>query len=170
MNFLKEDKEYNFLIEDIINNNKFSELSKIAHHGDTRLDHSLKVSYYSYKISKALQLDYKETARAGLLHDFYLNRTKDYKNVKDKVKLFSIGHPKVAVKNAEEIFYLSEKEKDIIRTHMFPLDFKIPKYLESWIVNVVDTSVSVYEFSRKFSYQLSAILNIWILLFFNSMK
>lgn len=170
MKFLTEDDEYNYLIEDIINNNKFNELSNIAHHGETRLDHSLRVSYYSYKISKVLKLDYKETARAALLHDFYLDRTKDYKNVKDKVKLFSIGHPKDAVENASKLFYLSEKQKDIIRTHMFPFDFKIPKYLESWVVNLVDTSVSIYEFSRKFSCQLSTVLNVWLLLFINMRK
>ena len=170
MNFADKDKEYSYLIRDIINNNKIKELSNISHHGETRLDHSLKVSYYSYKISKVLRLDYRETARAGLLHDFYMDRTKDYNNVKDKVKLYTIGHPKNAVENANELFYLSEKEKDIIRTHMFPFDFKIPKYLESWVVNIVDTCISTFEFTKKFSYQLNTALNLWLLLFINLRK
>ena len=170
MNFFNKDFEYKYIVKDIMDNAEFSELSNIAHHGKTRMDHSIKVSYYSYKVSKFLKLDYKETARAGLLHDFYLDRTKDYKKVKDKVKLFSIGHPKDAVENASKLFELSDKEKDIIRTHMFPIDFKIPKYLESWVVNVVDTGVSIYEFTRKFSYQLSTALNIWLLLFINLRK
>lgn len=170
MSFHIKDDEYSYLVKDILNNKEFNELSTIAHHGETRLDHSLRVSYFSYKISKALKLDFKETARAGLLHDFYLDTTKDYKKMKDKVKLFSIGHPEDAFVNANKLFYLSEKEKDIIRTHMFPIGFKIPKYLESWVVNMVDTSVSVYEFTRKFSYQLSTAVNIWLILFINLRK
>ncbi len=170
MSFHIKDDEYSYLVKDILNNKEFNELSTIAHHGETRLDHSLRVSYFSYKISKALKLDFKETARAGLLHDFYLDTTKDYKKMKDKVKLFSIGHPEDALVNANKLFYLSEKEKDIIRTHMFPIGFKIPKYLESWVVNMVDTSVSVYEFTRKFSYQLSTAVNIWLILFINLRK
>ena len=170
MSFHIKDNEYSYLVKDILNNKEFNELSAIAHHGETRLDHSLRVSYFSYKISKALKLDFKETARAGLLHDFYLDTTKDYKKMKDKVKLFSIGHPEDALVNANKLFYLSEKEKDIIRTHMFPIGFKIPKYLESWVVNMVDTSVSVYEFTRKFSYQLSTAVNIWLILFINLRK
>ncbi len=170
MSFHIKDDKYSYLVKDILNNNEFNELSKIAHHGETRLDHSLRVSYFSYKISKALKLDFRETARAGLLHDFYLDTTKDYKKVKDKVKLFSIGHPEDALVNANKLFYLSEKEKDIIRTHMFPIGFKIPRYLESWVVNMVDTSVSIYEFTRKFSYQLSTAVNIWLILFINLRK
>ena len=167
MNLINEDSEYKYLIDDIMNNTEFNELSNIAHHGETRMEHSIRVSYYSYKIAKFLKLDYKQTARAGLLHDFYLDRTKDYKRVKDKIKLYSVGHPKNAVENASRFFDLSDKEKDIIRTHMFPLDFKIPKYLESWVVNIVDTCVSSYEFTKKFSYQLSTVLNVWLLMFIN---
>ena len=170
MSFHIKDDEYSYLVKDILNNKEFNELSTIAHHGETRLDHSLRVSYFSYKISKALKLDFKETTLAFLLHYFYLDTTKDYKNMKYKVKLFSIGHPEDALVNANKLFYLSEKEKDIIRTHMFPIGFKIPKYLESWVVNMVDTSVSVYEFTRKFSYQLSTAVNIWLILFINLRK
>ena len=170
MDFIKNNNEYKYLIEDIMNNIQFGELNKIAHHGETRMDHSLRVSYYSYKITKFLKLDYKATARAGLLHDFYLDRTKDYQKVKDKVKLFSIGHPKDAVENANKLFYLSDKEKDIIRTHMFPIDIKIPKYLESWIVNLVDKCISTYEFTKKFSYQFNTAINLWLVLLINIRK
>ena len=36
-------------------------------------EHLIKVSYKSYKIAKKLDLDYVSVARAGLLHDFYLD-------------------------------------------------------------------------------------------------
>lgn len=132
--------------------------------------HSLKVSYYSYKISKFLKLDYKQTARAGLLHDFYFDTTKDFAKAKDKIKLYSTGHPSDAVENACKEFDLTEKEKDIIKTHMFPIDFRIPKYLEGWVVNLVDTAISTYEFTKKFRYQLNTALNIWLILFINLRK
>ena len=170
MDILNKDIKYKYLVNDIINNDEFNKLSNIPHHGETRIDHSLKVSYYSYKISKFLKLDYRETARAGLLHDFYFDRTKDYKQVKDKVKLYTTGHPEDALTNADELFILSDKEKDIIRTHMFPLGFRIPKYLEAWVVNMVDTAISSYEFVKKFSYQLNTGLNLWLILFINLRK
>jgi len=167
MKFINNDSTYRYLIKDILDNDEFSELSNIAHHGETRLDHSLKVSYFSYKISKFLKLDYRETARAGLLHDFYLDRTKHHKKIREKVKLYTIGHPMDALENADRLFYLSEKEKDIIKSHMFPLDFKIPKYLEAWVVNLVDTGISIAEFSKKISYKLNTSLNLWLLLIMN---
>jgi len=38
-------------------------------------------------------------------------------------------------------------EEDIIETHMFPLiPYKIPKYIESWIVSGIDKLVAIYEF------------------------
>ena len=130
------DENYKYIVNDIISNSKFNMIDGIIHHGTTRLEHSLKVSYHSYKIAKLLHLDYISIARAGLLHDYYLERTVEYKKIKDKVKLFSVKHPSDAVYNASKIFNLSDKEKDIIKTHMFPVDYKIPKYLESWIVNL----------------------------------
>lgn len=170
MNFLNKDINYKNIVNGIMNNEEFSKLSNIPHHGGTRLDHSIRVSYISYKVSKFLKLDYIQTARAGLLHDFYFERTKDFKQVKDKVKLYTVGHPLDALENADKHFILSDKEKDIIRTHMFPIDFRIPKYLEGWVVNLVDTGVSLFEFTKKFSYQLNTALNIWLILFINIKK
>ena len=58
---------------------------------------------------------------------------------------------KKSLQNSEELFYLSDKEKDIIYTHMFPLNInRVPKYLESWIVSIVDKIVATYEFSLTF--------------------
>lgn len=58
----------------------------------------------------------------------------------------------------------------MIKCHMFPLDVRIPKYAESWIVNLVDTGVSVCEFSKKFGYQFSYLFNLYLILLFNTMK
>lgn len=160
MNSNNADKEYYNLIKDIINNDEFKEINNYIHHGTTRLTHSYRVSYYSYKISKYLRLNYKETARAGLLHDFFLvkNKTK-----KDRVECL-FAHSKYSLENANRLFNLTEREKDIIYTHMFPLTInRIPKYLESWIVSITDKTVAAYELS--ISYKKKFILrhqNIFI--------
>lgn len=154
MNLRNKDSEYLVIVKDILDNYEFRELSSISHHNHNRLDHCLKISYYSYKISKLLKLDYKETARAGLLHDFYLDRTVNHKKIKNKFLLYTTKHPVDAISNSKKHFYLTAKEMDIIKTHMFPFDVRLPKYLESWIVNLVDTSVSTYEFVLKFTYSI----------------
>ncbi len=158
------------LVNPILANKEFSQLETVVHHGTTRMNHSLRVSYYSYKIAKALCLDYDQVARAGLLHDFFLDRTTNYEKTKDKVILFTTGHPKVATINAKKYFSLTEKEEDMIKTHMFPVDYHIPKYAESWIICTVDKLVGLYEFGCKFKYQLTYGFNFSLLLMLNILK
>ena len=165
-----KDKEYLFIIDKIMNNNEFRKIENIKHHNTTRLDHSMKVSYYSYKIAKSLRLDYKEVARGGLLHDFYIDEISECSKIKDKVILFSTKHPKDAVNNATTYFDLSEKEINIIESHMFPVDYRIPKYAESWIVSLVDKILSIGEFSKKFGYKISYVLNFYLLFIINIIK
>lgn len=165
-----KDQEYLFIINNIVKNKEFIKLDNIKHHNTTRLEHSMKVSYYSYKIAKCLKLDYQDVARGGLLHDFYTEEISECKKIRDKVKLFSVKHPKDAVNNSSIYFDLSEKEKNIIETHMFPVDYKIPKYAESWIVSLVDKVLSFGEFSKKFSYKFSYVMNLYLLFILNIIK
>lgn len=165
MNYILRNKEYKNIINDITNNDEYLKIKNYSHHGVSRLDHCYKVSYYSYKISKFLGLDYRQTARAGLLHDFYLNNNI---NSKDKFKsLFT--HANDALKNAEDNFFLSEKEKNIISSHMFPLlPFQVPKYCESWVITMVDKVVAICEFSKtyekKFEFKLENAMVMLIVL------
>lgn len=170
MRSYKKDEQYLYIINKIMENEDFKKIENIKHHNTNRLDHSLKVSYYSYKIAKSLKLDYEDVARGGLLHDFYTDKISECKKVKDKIKLFSIQHPKDAVNNATTYFNLSEKEIDIIECHMFPVDYKIPKYAESWIVSLVDKGLSLGEFSKKFSYRLTYVFNLYLLFILNIIK
>lgn len=165
-----KNNEYIEITNDILKHEEFQKMNDVKHHDSNRFQHSLKVSYYSYKVAKKLRLNYKCVARAGLLHDFFLERTVDYSNVKDKVKLYSIGHPKKAVMNAKKYFDINEMEEDIIRSHMFPIDVKVPKYAESWVVSTVDKVVSIYEFSKKFGHKLSYATNFALLFLLNVLK
>jgi len=147
MKKIYNDNDYLNIIDDILYNNEFKKIDSSIHHGLSRLDHSLRVSYYSYKLSKILFLDYKEVARAGLLHDFFV--TKELSRKERTISAFV--HPKKALANSTKFFNLSEKEKNIIEAHMFPLvPNKIPKYMESWIVSLVDKIVASYEFSYSY--------------------
>ena len=165
-----KDQEYLYIINHILENNEFKKMSDIKHHNTTRMDHSLKVSYYSYVIAKSLRLDYEDVARGGLLHDFYIDEIRKCKKVKDKILLFSTKHPNDAVINASNNFELSEKEINIIKSHMFPVDYRVPKYAESWIVSLVDKVLSFGEFSKRFSSKLGYFANLYLLFILNIIK
>ena len=165
-----KDEEYLYLINNIMENSEFQKMNNIKHHNTTRMDHSLKVSYYSYKIAKSLRLDYEDVARGGLLHDFYVEEIRNIHKIKDKILLFSTKHPTEAVENASKHFELSEKEVNIIQSHMFPVDYRVPKYAESWIVSFVDKGVSTVEFGRKFSCKYIYSTNILFVFLLNFIR
>lgn len=156
MKCITKEDEFKILINDILNNEDFMKINEIEHHGTTRLAHSLRVSYYSYYIAKKMKLNYIDVARAGLLHDFFMS----YEDRTKKEKFFStFTHPKYALINATNSFKLNNREKNIIRSHMFPLNLSIPKYAESWLVSLVDKCVATYEFACYYKYQLSYATN-----------
>ena len=147
LNKFENDFEYNRLVADILTHKKFMKLKDCVHHGTTRFEHSLRVSYYSYLVTKKLKLNYIDTARGGLLHDFFVNE--DLTKRKQQLSMFF--HPYPALKNAKKYFRINELEKDIIINHMFPtLPHKIPKSMESWIVSMVDKVIAIYEFYESY--------------------
>lgn len=159
------DNEYLETIKDYLSNGYVQTLKNIPHHNSNRLEHSLNVSYKSYKVCKKMHLDYKSAAIAGLLHDFYFNTILECDKVKDKVKLFMNEHPEDALKNAEELFELNELEKDIILSHMWPTSKHIPKHKESFVVSFVDKFYSAKEFGKKWSYNISFISGVYFIFF-----
>lgn len=159
------DKEYLSIIEEILSDDKFIQLKNCEHHGISRFEHSIKVSYNAYKFAKKHQLDYKATAIGGLLHDFF-----DTKNYTLKERLVSMfNHSNKALINSQK-FNISLKESNIIKSHMFPVNFYIPKYKESWIVNIIDKKIAFEEFISKFNYQFKYAYNLVLLLLFNFIK
>lgn len=149
------DKEFLKIINDILENKKFQDLKLYRHHyAYTRFEHSLSVSYYSYMISKFLHLDYKSVARAGLLHDlfFYDCEVKDTRP-RNHIK----NHPKIALENAKNLFYLNSKEQDIILKHMWPITYIPPKYLESFIVSFVDKYCALKEWCNFCAFYILGI-------------
>ncbi len=164
---VEKDEQYFSIIDNIIYDKEFYKLNDIEHHGITRYTHSVRVSYYSYKICKALKLDYVDAARAGLLHDFYIS--KENRNFKERFTE-TFTHPKKAMEHAMEIYGINGREADIIRSHMFPFTTSIPKYAESWIVVLVDKTIGSFEFCKKFEKQLIYSANIFMLFIMNMIK
>lgn len=166
MKKIDKDESYLRIVNPILNKDEFKQLALIDHHNTNRLEHSKKVSYYSYKIAKVFKLDEEATARAGLLHDFYLETTKEQENFKDKFELYSFKHPEEALENSRKYFKISDREENIIITHMFPFTKKMPRYKESWIVSCVDKSIAIGEFYKKFNMQFA----VYALFIFNLLK
>lgn len=133
-------KEFELITQDIAMNAEFMKLNDCRHHGISRLDHSYRVAYYSYKIMKFLRLNYVEGTRAALLHDFF---TDDVENLGSINRLRK--HPICALENAKNHFDISPLQEDIIVKHMFPVTIRPPKYLETVVVDLVDDVASIYE-------------------------
>ena len=153
--------EYEYLVKDILNNNEFNKLGMEKHHGTNRLVHSKRVSYFSYRICRIIGLDYVAAARGGLLHDFFIYKKKIAKI--DRFKLI-FTHPQEALNNSKKYYELSDKEKNIIVSHMFPANINLPKYLESWIISTVDKIVAIYEFIESYSMKNATEPNLYLLL------
>lgn len=148
-------KEFNSIITDIINNEEFQEMKKITHHGITRFNHSLRVSYYTYLVTKKLKLNYIDATRAALLHDFFSDETE---NMKTKKALKE--HPKIALENSKKYYELSKMQEDIILKHMYPITTKMPKYKESWVVDIVDDVASLYERTYSVNNKVKTAFNL----------
>ena len=140
----KDDREYLEDVADLMGNQQVQSLKNYVHHHYTnRLDHSIGVSYRSYRLAKWLGLDAKATARAGLLHDLFFYDSKDKKTVGGRGHNYE--HPRIALKNALAITQLSPKEQDIIVKHMFGATLALPAYPESYIVTLMDKYSSIRE-------------------------
>ena len=147
-----QNQEYMNIVHNILENNEFLKRKEYKHHGEKSVyNHSLEVSYLSYKISKKLKLDYKDTAIGGLLHDFYYKDWHLVPKEKNIFKKHGFTHAKQALENTKKFFpqYLNKKTQNIILRHMFPLNIIPPKYLESWIVSISDKIVSIELLKKK---------------------
>lgn len=136
-----ENKEYYNIVKEILNNKEFLKRKNYEHHfNESVYDHVLRVSYDCYKIGKKLKLDYKALAIAGLLHDFY---DKPWQDCFEKTKFFEkhgFVHAEQARINSIKYFphLVDEKIASMIKTHMFPLNKKLPEYKESWLLTFID--------------------------------
>ena len=79
-----------------------------------------------------------------MLHDYFLYDWHD-KYHRDVKHLHGFYHPGIALKNALKEYKLTEREKDIIKKHMWPLTVVPPQCREAWIVTAADKYCSLLE-------------------------
>lgn len=163
MNKIYNDKEFMKIASPILSNKEFIKTKTIIHHGTTRFNHSVRVAYLSYKMSRALGGDASAIVRAGVLHDFFLAR--DDKNIVAETKML-IKHPVIAKENAINYFGVNKKEQNIIEAHMFPISSVTPQSKEAWIVSVCDKLVAMLEGAGTVKTQFT----VWMLFIVNFIK
>lgn len=101
-------------------------------------DHVFHVARMSHKIGKGLRLkvDEESMLRGAVLHDYYLY---DFHQVPIGAYQHGTTHALTALNNAMERFELNEREKNIIYSHMWPLNLThLPRCREAWIVTLAD--------------------------------
>lgn len=145
---IREDKEFQDIMNPLIENKKVQEMKKYRHHFSVNCyNHCYDAAYHCYKICKKHNLDYKSAARAAMLHDMFLYDWHiKQEGKKGFLNLHAFSHPKIACENACKEFDLNEKEKDIILKHMWPVTlFSLPKSREAFILTWVDKHCTIFE-------------------------
>lgn len=142
------------IYQDFLNNEKVLQMINISmHRGCNAYVHSFKVAKLAIK--RALRwhkkkLDLESILIGSILHDYYLY---DWRIDRSKKKHHAKKHPFIAASNAKRDFDISDFISDIIKTHMWPYNFKMfPKTREARIVNRADNYVATFEAltSRKY--------------------
>lgn len=139
---VSEDVEAEFQqdIACILADSDYQKLSNyVQHKNTTRLMHSLNVAYVSWKLARKTGCDARSAARIGMLHDFCLY---DFREKTEEAQVFH--HPKVAARMSQEHFQITDKEKQAILSHMFPLG-PMPTSKEAWIISFADKMCAVTE-------------------------
>lgn len=137
-------QEFLEIIHPYITNRTYQRLLNFDHHNTTRLNHLYNVAVYSYAIGRKLNLfcdvDFESLLIGALLHDFHFVRKGEYKKHNCRNT-----HGMIASRNATKIFHITEKEQNIIESHMFPMVDVLPKSKEAWIVSFCDKFSAVME-------------------------
>ncbi len=119
-------------------------MKNFKQHGSiSTYDHVCRVANVSEDINRKFHLNAneEELVRGALLHDYFLYDWHHHDG-----HFHGYTHPETACQNAERDFNLTEREKNIIRSHMWPLTLtKVPRCKEAWIVCIADKICSTQE-------------------------
>lgn len=129
----------------ILDSDRTQQQKQYMQHGNISVyAHCINVAYVSLFLARYLHLNVNERAivRGALLHDYFLY---DWHIPEGKKRWHGFTHAKVALKNAMQEYELTDKEKDIIEKHMFPMNPALPKYKESLVVGIADKICAILE-------------------------
>lgn len=135
---------------DILASPNFRRTREYIQHGSMTVnEHVLSVARCSLVMSNMLHIpcNKRELVRGALLHDYFLYdwHMPDREN---HHRLHGFYHPGVALRNASREYRLTNREKDIIKKHMWPLTVVPPRCREAWIVTTADKWCSLLETLR----------------------
>ena len=149
------DPEYLALVQDILEHPLVRSMEAYTQHGETScLRHSINVSYLSYRI---LGLNAKAAARGGILHDLFLYDW--HFHAKETGNYFhGLTHPRRALGNAQRLFSLTDREKNIILRHMWPLTPLPPKSVEGFVLLYADKFCGTAEVVGRIKHLLGPVL------------
>ena len=138
------DLEFDKLVAPLSRQGRVRQMRSYPQHGHvSTYDHALRVARTAMRWSRLLRLNASETelVRGALLHDYYLYDWHDPVNVGHATK-----HPLRALRNAERDFELTDRERNVIESHMWPLPpTRVPQCREAWVVCAADKWCSLEE-------------------------
>lgn len=115
------------------------------HHGRYSVyEHSMRVTKPCIKITNRYHIPVNMGCliRGALLHDYFLY---DWHEFDKSHQFHAFSHAKCALHNAERDFKLTAIEKNMILTHMFPMNLTVPRYRESVILCIADKICAIQE-------------------------
>ena len=122
------------------------EMQQFIQHGTvTTYEHCLRVTRIAYWLNLHWHCHADEVSlvRGAFLHDFYLY---DWHNCSNITHWHGFKHPLIARYNADAVFQLNNKERNIIQTHMWPLTItQLPRCREAYLVCLADKMSSSWE-------------------------
>ncbi|HAG70386.1 MAG TPA: HD family phosphohydrolase [Lachnospiraceae bacterium] len=140
--------EFCELIGELRDHKDYVRLKDYIQHGNiSTYTHCLRVAKRSFDLARKLgiRINEKEMLKGAMLHDYFLYDWHDHGD-----KLHGYHHPHIALKNARRDFGLTEREQNIIQSHMWPLTIThLPRCREAVIVCIADKICSIEETFKK---------------------
>ena len=131
-------EKFRRILEETRKDSRFDTMENFMQHGDTTVrQHCIHVAHTAYYLAWRFnwKVNEDDLIRGALLHDYFLY---DWHENNWPNKIHGYTHPGKALKNAEQDFDLSNRERDMIRHHMFPLTIFPPRTKEGWILCLAD--------------------------------
>lgn len=130
-------------VSDLLPTPEVQSMRSLPHHpGVNCFEHSIFVSYVAFRLARRWGLDYRSCARCGLLHDLYLYHPGD-QSAHPGLQCFD--HPVFAARNAAALTHLTDRERNAILSHMWPLAVHLPRSREAWVVSLADKLCATVE-------------------------
>ena len=135
-------------VQDLLDTPQVQSMRSLPHHpGVNCYEHSIFVAYVAFRLARRWGLDWRACARCGLLHDLYLYRSDD-KAAHPGLQCFD--HPVFAARNAARLTPLTDRERNAILAHMWPLALHLPRSREAWVVSLADKLCATAEVVQLF--------------------